>query len=209
LSGAPVGAAHPPRPALIRTIGHSDRSLEEFLHLLRVYEVTMVVDVRKMPRSRRNPQFNRETLAPALQAAGIEYREMPGLGGLRRPRADSPNKGWKNSSFQGYADYMLTSEFEASLQAMLEQVGTHAAVLMCAEAVPWRCHRSLIADALVVRGIAVEHILSPSRAQPHHLHPWARVEGTRITYPSTASPSPSENADQGEGHATGTFSPGT
>jgi uncharacterized protein (DUF488 family) len=174
----------PPRPALIRTIGHSDRSLEEFLHFLRIYGVTIVVDVRKMPRSRHNPQFNRETLTPALQATGIEYQDMPGLAGLRRPRADSPNMGWRNSSFRGYADYMLTPEFEDSLQAMLEQVGTQPAALMCAEAVPWRCHRSLIADALVVRGIAVEHILSPSRAQPHRLHPWARVEGTRITYPS-------------------------
>jgi uncharacterized protein (DUF488 family) len=207
-----VSLETPPRtpgPARIWTIGHSDRPLEMFLQLLEGYDISGVVDVRKMPRSRHNPQFNGDTLAPALDEAGIGYLDMPGLGGLRRSRADSPNMGWKNASFRGYADYMLTPEFERSLHELLERVGEQRAVLMCAEAVPWRCHRSLIADALVVRGIAVEHILGSSRAQPHRLHPWARVEGTRITYPPTVIPSPSENADQGEANAPGTFSPGT
>ncbi len=145
----------------------------------------MLVDVRKMPRSRRNPQFNRETLPQALRQAGISYLDLPGLGGLRRRKPDSPNGGWKNASFQGYADYMLTPEFEQSLQTLLEHARGERVALMCAEAVPWRCHRSLIADALSVRGIAVEHILSEKRTQRHTLKPWARVEGTRITYPPT------------------------
>ena len=179
----------PPRPAQIWTIGHSDRPLEKFLQLLKVRDITQVVDVRKMPRSRHNPQFNRDTLPRALGDVGIGYLDMPGLGGLRRSRADSPNMGWRNASFRGYADYMLTPEFEKSVQELLEQVREQSAVLMCAEAVPWRCHRSLIADALVVRGIAVEHILSLSGTQSHVLRSWAQVEGTRITYPSPVCPS--------------------
>jgi uncharacterized protein (DUF488 family) len=138
-----------------------------------------------MPRSRHNPQFNRDTLPTSLREVGINYVDLPGLGGLRRRKPDSPNTGWKNASFQGYADYMLTSEFERSLQELIERARDERAALMCAEAVPWRCHRSLIADALVVRGIPVEHILSVKRTQAHVLKPWARVEGTRITYPPT------------------------
>ncbi len=168
------------------TVGHSDRPLEEFLRLLKAHGATLVVDVRKMPGSRRNPQFGPDTLPQALRQAGIEYMHMPGLGGLRRRRPDSPNTGWKNASFQGYADYMLTPEFQRSLQELLERADGERAALMCAEAVPWRCHRSLIADALVVRGVAVEHILGASRTQPHVLRPWARVQGTRILYPPPA-----------------------
>lgn len=151
-----------------------------------VYSVTLVVDVRKMPRSRHNPQFNRDTLSLALGDVGINYVDIPGLGGLRHPQPESPNTGWRNTSFQGYADYMLTPGFEQSLQELLERVCEQSAVLMCAEAVPWRCHRSLIADSLVVRDIAVAHILSPTRTQPHVLRPWAQVHGTRITYPPLA-----------------------
>jgi uncharacterized protein (DUF488 family) len=173
--------------ALVLTVGHSARSLEEFLGLLQAHGVTLVMDVRKMPRSRRNPQFNRDALPASLRGAGIGYVDLPGLGGLRRRRPDSPNAGWKNASFQGYADYMLTPEFEQSLHELIERARGERAALMCAEAVPWRCHRSLIADALVVRGIAVEHILSAKRTQPHVLKPWARVEGTRITYPPTGA----------------------
>jgi uncharacterized protein (DUF488 family) len=143
----------------------------------------LVVDVRKMPGSRKNPQFNQDTLARTLAGAGIGYIHLQSLGGLRRRRPDSPNAGWKNASFQGYADYMLTSEFTQGLQKLFEQAHGKRAALMCAEAVPWRCHRSLIADALVVRGISVEHILSVTRTQPHALHDWAHVEGTRVTYP--------------------------
>ena len=173
----------PSLPLTIWTVGHSNRPLEEFLRLLQAHGATLVVDVRKMPGSRRNPHFGRDTLPQALRQAGIGYVHMPGLGGLRRRRPDSQNTGWENASFQGYADYMLTPEFEQSLQELLERAKGERAVLMCAEAVPWRCHRSLIADALVVRGVAVEHILEASRTQPHVLRPWARVQGTRIIYP--------------------------
>jgi uncharacterized protein (DUF488 family) len=168
------------------TVGHSDRSLEDFLRLLQAHRATLVVDVRKMPGSRRNPQFGRDTLPPALRQAGIGYVHMPGLGGLRRRRPDSPNTGWQNASFQGYADYMLTPEFQQSLQELLDRAKGERAALMCAEAVPWRCHRSLIADALVVRGVPVEHILTPTRTQPHALRSWAVVQGERITYPPPA-----------------------
>jgi uncharacterized protein (DUF488 family) len=176
---------------VVLTIGHSNKPLQEFLQLLQAYGVTLIMDVRKMPGSRRNPQFGRDTLPQALQQAGIDYVHMPGLGGLRRRRPDSPNSGWKNASFQGYADYMLTPEFEKSLQELLERARGEQVALMCAESVPWRCHRSLIADALSVRGVAVEHILGISRKQPHALRTWARVQGTRIIYPP-----PAEESDQ-------------
>ena len=183
--GSQTGAA----PALILTVGHSAWPLEEFLGRLQAHGVTLVVDVRKMPRSRRNPQFNRDTLPASLRDAGSGYVDLPGLGGLRRRRPDSPNAGWKNASFQGYADYMLTPEFEQSLHELIGRARGERASLMCAEAVPWRCHRSLIADALVVRGVSVRHILSPTRAQEHALHAWARVKGTRLTYPPGESES--------------------
>ena len=173
----------PSLPLTIWTVGHSNRPLEEFLRLLQAHGATLVVDVRKMPGSRRNPQFGRDTLPHALRQAGLGYIHMPGLGGLRRRRPDSQNTGWENASFQGYADYMLTPEFQQSLQELLERADGERAALMCAEAVPWRCHRSLIADALVARGVAVEHILGASRTQRHVLRPWARVQGTRIIYP--------------------------
>jgi uncharacterized protein (DUF488 family) len=141
------------------------------------------VDVRKMPGSRRNPQFGRETLPDALHEAGIGYIHVPGLGGLRQRRPDSPNSGWENPSFQGYADHMLTPEFERSVEDLIDRARGERAALMCAEALPWRCHRWLISDALTVRGVAVEHILTPSRSQPHVLTLWARAQGTRIRYP--------------------------
>jgi hypothetical protein len=144
-----------------------------------------------MPRSRKNPQFNREQLPEALAQAGIGYTHAAGLGGLRRRRAGSVNSGWRNASFRGYADYMQTPEFEASLNALLDLARKERVALMCAEAVPWRCHRSLIADALVVRGVPVEHIISGARAQPHRVTPWAHVDGARITY---RSPAPREDA---------------
>jgi uncharacterized protein (DUF488 family) len=178
-----------PTPAeVLLTVGHSDRPLEEFLGLLRAHGATLVADVRKMPGSRRNPQFGRDTLPQALRHSGIGYMHLPGLGGLRRRRPESPNTGWKNASFQGYADHMLTPEFENSLDELLERASRERVALMCAEAVAWRCHRSLIADALVARGVRVEHVLSPSRSEPHALRPWARVDGTRVTYPSVPVP---------------------
>lgn len=168
---------------VILTIGHSTRTLELFIRMLKAHEVTKVVDIRTVPRSRHNPQFNKETLADELKAAGIEYVHMPGVGGLRHPRPDSPNTGWKNSSFRGFADYMQTQEFEDNLKTLINLAGQERCALMCAEAVPWRCHRSLIADALAIRGIRVEHIMSLSSTQPHKLTPFASVEGLRITYP--------------------------
>jgi uncharacterized protein (DUF488 family) len=169
------------------TVGHSTRPVADFIRLLQCYGVTLVIDVRKMPRSRANPQYNRETLPKALGAAGIGYVHVAGLGGLRRPQADSPNRGWRNRSFQAYADYMQTPEFQENLAMVLELAATERPVLMCAEAVPWRCHRSLIGDALVARGIAVCDILNETRHQVHALKPWARVSGTRVSYPPEAS----------------------
>jgi uncharacterized protein (DUF488 family) len=183
-----------PDPPLVLTVGHSNRPLNDFLCALRAHRVTLVADVRKMPRSRSNPQFNHDTLPQALRAVGIGYVHLPGLGGLRHRRPDSPNTGWQNASFRAYADYMLTPEFEQGLHELLEQTRGPLAAVMCAEAVPWRCHRSLIADALSLRGIAVEHILSASRTQPHVLRPWARVQGTRITYPAPAEEGASTRA---------------
>jgi uncharacterized protein (DUF488 family) len=168
----------------VLTIGHSNRPLAEFLEMLRAHGVDLLVDVRAVPRSRHNPQFNRETLPDSLAAQGIEYLHMPGLGGLRHSRKDSRNTGWRNLSFRGYADYMQTAEFQSHLDELLRLEGRHAAI-MCAESVPWRCHRSLIADALAARGVVVMNIMSATRLDPHKLTSFARVEGTRVTYPST------------------------
>jgi len=168
----------------IRTVGHSAQALSAFVDLLRVHGVKQVVDVRTVPRSRHNPQFNRDTLPQALGAAGIAYEHMRGLGGLRRPKPDSINTAWRNASFRGFADYMQTAEFETSLTALIDLARVTQTAVMCAEAVPWRCHRFLIADALVVHGVPVEHILSPTQRRPHVLTPWARVNGDRLTYPA-------------------------
>ena len=165
------------------TIGHSNRSLEALIAMLRAHEITRLVDIRTIPRSRHNPQFNRETLPEALAAAGIAYEHRKGLGGLRRPRADSANRGWRNDGFRGFADYMETAEFAAELAALAADAEAAPTAVMCAEAVPWRCHRSLVADALLVRGHAVEHIMSEVLRQAHKLTPFARVEAGRITYP--------------------------
>jgi uncharacterized protein (DUF488 family) len=167
----------------VLTVGHSTRSIEAFLDLLRAQGVKRVIDVRTIPRSRHNPQFNRETLPQTLRQAGIGYTHLPELGGLRHARRDSPNMGWRNTSFRGYADYMQTPEFEIGLDTLMTAGEREPIVMMCAEAVPWRCHRSLIADALSVRGIPVEHILSATRTQPHALTPFAQVHDMRITYP--------------------------
>ncbi len=168
---------------VILTVGHSTHTLEDFVHLLRAYAITLVVDIRTIPRSRHNPQFNRETLPKDLESVGIDYRHMPGLGGLRRARSDSLNTAWRNASFRGFADYMQTPEFEESLAKLIKTAQEKRLVLMCAEAVPWRCHRSLIADALKGHSITVEHIMSETHRQVHTLTPWARIEGTHITYP--------------------------
>ena len=166
------------------TVGHSNRPLAEFLDILKAHGVELLVDVRTVPRSRHNPQFNQEALPRALEAEGIRYRHMPGLGGLRHTRKDSLNTGWKNLSFRGYADYMQTAEFARSLEELLALEPACQVVIMCAESVPWRCHRSMIADALTVRGVSVFHLLSAAQSQPHRLTPFARVEGIEITYPA-------------------------
>jgi uncharacterized protein (DUF488 family) len=171
----------------IYTIGHSTRALDELLAMLRAHGVATLVDVRMIPRSRRNPQYARELLSESLEQSSIRYIHMPGLGGLRRPRPDSINTGWRNAGFRGYADYIETAEFERNLETLIGEAARGSVVFMCAEAVPWRCHRSLIADALTVKGLAVEHILSGSAAEPHRLTPFARVEGARVTYPGEAS----------------------
>jgi uncharacterized protein (DUF488 family) len=165
------------------TVGHSTLTSEEFVALLEAYAVTRLTDVRTVPRSRRNPQFNADALARTLQAESIEYVPLPSLGGLRRARKDSPNTGWRNASFRGYADYMQTPEFEAGLDALIRMSREKRTAIMCAEAVPWRCHRSLVADALEARGIPVVEILSTTNARMHKLTPFARVDGTRVTYP--------------------------
>ena len=171
------------RGVRLYTIGHSTRSLEELVGLLRASGVSILADIRTIPRSRHNPQFEQEALRSALSRRRIRYVHLPALGGLRRARKDSPNGGWRNASFRGYADYMLTEDFErglAELEALTEE-GTVA--VMCAEAVPWRCHRSLVADAVTVRGGQVEDITGPGTPHLHRLTSFAHVEGTRITYP--------------------------
>jgi len=169
--------------ARIWTAGHSNRSLEDFLGLLEAHGIRLLVDVRTVPRSRHNPQFNVDTLPAELATRGIDHRHEPELGGLRRPKPDSENMGWRNESFRGYADHMQTAEFEGALGELIGAGERSATAVMCAEVVPWRCHRSLIADALVVRGIETLHIMSPTTANPHVLNPMAVVDGTRITYP--------------------------
>jgi uncharacterized protein (DUF488 family) len=172
---------------VVLTIGHSTRTLAEFIRLLQAHAVSRVVDVRTVPRSRQNPQFNKASLPRALKKAGLGYLHMPRLGGLRHAKRDSLNVGWRNASFRGYADYMQTPEFEQSLEELIQLAMQERIAIMCAEAVPWRCHRSLIADALLVRGIRTEDIMSPTRRQVHTLTPFAKVRGTTITYPAEAS----------------------
>jgi len=170
----------------VMTIGHSTHTLEEFIRLLRVHGATCVVDVRTVPRSRHNPQFNKASLPRSLKKAGLGYVHTPGLGGLRHAKRDSLSLGWRNASFRGYADYMQTPEFAQSLEELIRLMNQARIVLMCGEAVPWRCHRSLIADALLVRGIRTEDIMSATRRQVHTLTPFAKVRGTAITYPAAA-----------------------
>jgi len=172
-------------PPLILTVGHSNRSIADFIPLLKAHGVARVIDVRTIPRSRHNPQFNRDALAHSLRSARIAYTHLKKLGGLRHPRPDSPNTGWYNASFRGFADYMQTPEFAQGLARAESLARTKRCALMCAEAVPWRCHRSLLADALAVRGYLVAHIMTPTRANPHKLTSFARVRGLSILYPAS------------------------
>jgi uncharacterized protein (DUF488 family) len=165
------------------TVGHSTRTTEELTELLRAHGVTLVVDVRRSPRSKRHPHFDREALAHALGKTGIAYEHSDPLGGLRKARPDSPHTGWKNTHFRGFADHMETAEFRDELARWIDRGADEAIAFLCAEAVPWRCHRSLIADALTVRGHEVRHILSPQRADVHKLTPFAVPEGDGVRYP--------------------------
>jgi uncharacterized protein (DUF488 family) len=169
---------------VVYTIGHSTRSADTFVGLLEAHAVTCLADVRTVSRSRHNPQFNGEMLAATLASHAIGYERMQGLGGFRKATPDSPNAGWRNLSFRGYADYMQTPEFAENLRALIALGNDATVAIMCAEAVPWRCHRSLIADALTVRGIRAEEIVSATKTSLHELTPFARVEGTTIRYPA-------------------------
>jgi uncharacterized protein (DUF488 family) len=180
-----------PADSVVCTIGHSTHPLDEFAAMLRGQAVTLLIDVRTVPRSRHNPQYNRDALPEALAAHGIGYDHAEGLGGFRPTHADSPNAGWRNLSFRGYADYMQGAEFAENLYWLMALAAEQRVAVMCAEAVPWRCHRSLIADALLVHGVGAEEIVSPTRAQRHRLTPFAHVEGLTLTYP------PYEDAKRG------------
>jgi uncharacterized protein (DUF488 family) len=167
----------------IFTIGHSTRSIEDFVKLLRAYGIQQVIDIRTIPKSRHNPQFNQAVLRKALKNRRIAYRHMKGLGGLRHAHKDSINIAWENASFRGFADYMQTDEFAKNIDKLIGYARKKRVVIMCAEAVPWRCHRSLIGDALLVRNINVENIMSPTSVKPHEITPWAKVKGKKVFYP--------------------------
>jgi uncharacterized protein (DUF488 family) len=173
----------PQAPGLVHTIGHGRRSLDHLISLLEEHHIRRLFDIRRMPRSAANPQFNSDVLVEALAARGVGYEHLAALGGFRKRRADSPNTGWHNKSFQGYADYMLTESFQHGIDHLLLAAAKGPVVIMCAETVPWRCHRSLVADALVVRGVPVIHIVDQRHVDHHVLRDWARVDGKQLTYP--------------------------
>lgn len=167
----------------IFTIGHSTRTIDDFIAILKHYHITELIDIRTLPKSRYNPQFNSTPLAHALRNHHIGYRHQKKLGGLRHAHPDSINTAWKNASFKGFADYMQTNEFKEGIDQLIEMAYKKSIVIMCAEAVPWRCHRSLIGDALLARNIMVQDIFSITNAKPHMLTPWAQIHGITVTYP--------------------------
>lgn len=171
----------------VYTVGHSTRTIDDFIQLMKLYGIETVVDVRKIAKSRHNPQYNEDALSASLAEQAMLYRRCEGLGGLRRTTLASVNMGWKNASFRGYADYMQTPAFTESLTQLIALATHSQTVIMCAEAVPWRCHRSLIGDALVIRGIVVEDIISEKSCQPHQLTSFAKVSGHTLTYPALSS----------------------
>ncbi|MCA9498524.1 MAG: DUF488 domain-containing protein [Nitrospira sp.] len=184
------GDTHSPETPMapeLWTIGHSTRPIEEFLSLLLTHGIQVLVDVRTIPFSRRNPQFHQESLEHSLRETGLQYRHMPELGGRRKTRPDSVNVGWRNEGFRGYADYMQTQEFWDGLEELVNIGQQSPSAVMCAEAVPWRCHRTLIADALVIRGWTVHHIISTSSLKTHTLTPFAKSDAGRLTYPAESS----------------------
>ncbi len=168
----------------IFTVGHSTRSAKEFLDLLRAHGIEQVVDVRRFPGSRRLPHFGRDALARFLRNHRIGYRHIEALGGRRQPQVDSPNGGWRNAAFRGYADYMQTEAFDEALDRLVVAAGRRRTAILCAEALPWRCHRRLLSDALVARDIRVAHIISPSPPRPHTITPMAVRSGHRLAYPA-------------------------
>ncbi len=170
---------------MIYTIGHSTRTIAEFITILQTYAIQQLVDVRTIPGSARNPQYNIETLRRSLAEVQISYYHHKDLGGLRHTRPDSPNTGWRNASFRGYADYMLTPEFHIALDQLIALSSTGKTAIMCAEALPWRCHRSLIADALTIRCVNVQEIFSATQCRPHILSAMAQVRDGEIYYEST------------------------
>ncbi|MEX2236381.1 MAG: DUF488 domain-containing protein [Dehalococcoidia bacterium] len=170
---------------LIYTVGHSTRSIEEFLALLRSRDIRCLVDVRRYPGSRRHPHFSRDALSVSLAAAGMSYLHLPEHGGRRDPLPDSPNTGWKNAAFRGYADHMASEEFRSGLERLLEIAGGATTAVMCAEAVPWRCHRNLLSDALVARRVEVCHIFDVAADKEHALTPFAVVERGGVAYPAS------------------------
>ena len=175
----------PQSPIRVYTIGHSRRPITDFVAMLRAHQVKLLVDVRTVPRSRHNPQFNQDELSAVLTSDCIRYIHMPGLGGFRRPlKGATRNAGWRNLSFRGYADYMQTKEFSRYLDELIANAHVQQLAVMCAEAVPWRCHRSLIADALLARAIEVQEIAGVTKTMPFSLHSWAQVTGTQVTYPA-------------------------
>lgn len=178
----------PEKGPLVLTVGHSTREQRDFIALLKAHAVKRLVDVRTIPRSRHNPQFNREQIGPALRLAGMGYLHMPALGGLRHAKPSSLNTAWRNASFRGFADYMQTRDFARGLRRLMKLARLKRTAIMCAEAVPWRCHRSLIADALLAHGYRAEEIESLKRTRPHALTPWACVQGTKVIYPSSTTP---------------------
>jgi uncharacterized protein (DUF488 family) len=176
------GSGQPPDTRVVYTIGHSTRELDDFIALLERERIQHLADVRSFPGSRRYPQFGREALAASLAAHGMAYSHHPALGGRRHARPDSPNGAWRNESFRGYADYMLTPEFATALDDLVDLAASERTAIMCAEAVPWRCHRSLISDALVARGVDVRHILD-ARTEPHRMRSFAIVKDGVLYYP--------------------------
>lgn len=173
-----------PAEATVWTVGHSTRTWDDFLALLREHRIQLLADVRHFPASARVPWTNKDALAANAAAAGVAYEHLGELGGYRKPQSDSPNTGWRNASFRGYADYMGSPEFARSLEHLVARAREARAAIMCAEAVPWKCHRGLLSDALLARGVRVVHILGPGQTQPHTLTPFAKVRGGRITYPA-------------------------
>ncbi|MEE8492751.1 MAG: DUF488 domain-containing protein [Nitrospirales bacterium] len=178
-------------PPVLWTIGHSTRQIEDFVGLLQTHSIQLLIDVRAIPYSRRNPQFCKDALAQSLAGAEVRYAGLPALGGRRQSRPGSINAGWRNSSFRGYADYMQTAPFWTVLEALIALAGDSRTAVMCAEAVPWRCHRSLIADAMTIRGWTVQHILTATKAGPHSLTSFAEVHNGLLSYPNPPKTDPS------------------